>query len=136
MRRLLIWIGVIGAIVLATFLARANHLSAIEKSKCMRSAADLRSIATALRSYKGDHSSYPVGLSSAVLPRALVPEYIKVLALDGIAYYSDGASFVVTSRYDVALDSVCHCFYEMRDGEFVAWPKELFDEQPEGVPAI
>ena len=65
-----------------------------------------------------------------------MPEYIKVLALDGIAYYSDGASFVVTSRYDVALDSVCHCFYEMRDGEFVAWPRELFDEQPEGVPAI
>lgn len=73
-------IGILAAIAIP------NLLTAMNRSKQKRTAADMRSIASALEAYATDNNKYPPGSSAADLTSALTPLYIKTLpGLDGWA---------------------------------------------------
>lgn len=88
---LVIGIVVAGFVVVAIIgifaaIAIPNLLTAMERSKQMRTMADMRAIATALEAYGEDHlqEEYPPGPTVASLRPFLQPSYVKTLpAFDG-----------------------------------------------------
>jgi type II secretory pathway pseudopilin PulG len=60
-------------------VAIPNMLTAMQRARQKRTAADLRSIASALEAYATDNNKYPPGTSAADLTSALTPKYAKTL---------------------------------------------------------
>ncbi|MGZ5431990.1 MAG: type II secretion system protein [Thermoanaerobaculia bacterium] len=75
---LLFIVGILAAIAIP------NFLTALQRSRQKRSAADMRTIATALEAYATDKNLYPEATAVTELSSTLTPTYIKqVPAVDG-----------------------------------------------------
>ena len=71
-------VGIVAAIAIP------NFLTALQRSRQKRSAADMRTIATALEAYATDKNTYPEATFATELSSALTPTYIQqVPAVDG-----------------------------------------------------
>ena len=77
----LVLVAIIG--ILAA-IAIPNLLTATERSRQKRTAADLRSLATATEAYATDNNKYPPASSASELSSVISPLYIKTVpTLDG-----------------------------------------------------
>ena len=76
--------------------------TAVQKEKILRTAADLRTLATALEAFRRDHGSYVTASSGAALVDSLAPQYLEtVLRLDAwsreFQYHGSQASYRLES---------------------------------------
>ena len=96
---LLIVVAIIGIIAA---IAVPNLLTAIQRSKRSRTAADMRAIGTALGSYQVDNNNFPLGTGdfNTVSPGILTSAYYAGSTKDGWGrdYYYEGTSQGYTLR--------------------------------------
>jgi type II secretory pathway pseudopilin PulG len=78
----LVLVAIIG--ILAA-IAIPNLLTALQRSRQKRTAADIRTVGTALEAYRDDNNGkYPSGRSAGDLTAALVPKYVRAVpSVDG-----------------------------------------------------
>jgi type II secretory pathway pseudopilin PulG len=126
------FLGIVAAIAIP------NLLTAIQRSKRSRTAADMRAIGTALGSFQVDHNSFPIQQTEAELSNEILPDSYYAGPLQdawqtGFRYVSDGKSYKLISygkdklegggvggSYDFDADII------YSDGRFIA-PEYLVD---------
>jgi len=109
------------------YLAVTSLLSAIDNGKLKRSLGDSRSLATAIESYRIDHSVYPRGFTASTL-NTLEPRYIRSAPLRGVSYFSDGINYAFVLRPYSEGGPSAMAPIVVNNGRIVSWPSE-FDDQ-------
>ena len=127
MKRWVITSAILIVAAIGCYWAVTSLLSAIDKGQLKRPLADLRSLVTAIESYRIDHSVYPRGFTASTL-HTLEPRYIRNAPLRGVSYFSDGINyaFVLRPYTDGGPSAVAPVV--VNNGRVVSWPSELDDE--------
>ena len=111
-------------VVAGLWLLQHQLLQSIDRSKCRRWGAEVRSVASAIEEYKTEFGHYPRTMTNRGLADAITPRFLRALPPE-LDYFSDGASYAIFHRWGLDGPVMNTCMFEYRDGEFVSWPADI-----------